>query len=40
MKWSQSLAAELFGIGGLKVTAVCPGFTQTEFAAANGAPRG
>jgi short-subunit dehydrogenase len=33
--FSQALDAEYRGEG-LKVTAVCPGFTQTEFAAANG----
>ncbi len=35
VKWSQSLAAELKGTG-VKVTCVCPGFTLTEFAQANG----
>ena len=35
VKFSQSLDAELRGKG-VKVTAICPGFTQTEFAAASG----
>ena len=35
LKFSQSLDAELRDKG-IKVTAVCPGFTQTEFAAAEG----
>ncbi|MBI1408241.1 MAG: SDR family NAD(P)-dependent oxidoreductase [Caulobacter sp.] len=35
ISFSQALAAE-YGPAGLKVTAVCPGFTRTEFAAANG----
>ncbi len=35
LTFSQALDAE-YGPRGLKVTAVCPGFTQTEFAQANG----
>ncbi|HEY5410388.1 MAG TPA: SDR family oxidoreductase [Caulobacteraceae bacterium] len=35
VKFSQSLDAELKDKG-VKVTAICPGFTQTEFAAASG----
>jgi short-subunit dehydrogenase len=35
MTFSQALDAEYRGKG-LKVTAVCPGFTKTEFAEANG----
>ena len=35
VKFSQSLDAELRNKG-VKVTAVCPGFTKTEFAAASG----
>ncbi|HET9161175.1 MAG TPA: SDR family NAD(P)-dependent oxidoreductase [Caulobacteraceae bacterium] len=35
IKFSQSLSEELSGKG-IKVTAVCPGFTLTEFAKANG----
>jgi short-subunit dehydrogenase len=35
ISFSQALDAE-YGPAGVKVTAVCPGFTQTEFAAANG----
>ena len=34
LKFSQALDAE-YRASGLKVTAVCPGFTQTEFATAN-----
>jgi short-subunit dehydrogenase len=34
IKFSQALDAE-YGAKGLKVTAVCPGFTKTEFAQAN-----
>ena len=34
--FSQSLDAELRACSGIKVTAVCPGFTVTEFAEANG----
>ena len=34
LKFSQALDAE-YRAAGVKVTAVCPGFTQTEFAAAN-----
>lgn len=34
LRFSQSLNAE-YRAAGLKVTAICPGFTQTEFAAAN-----
>ncbi|HEX4098796.1 MAG TPA: SDR family NAD(P)-dependent oxidoreductase [Caulobacteraceae bacterium] len=36
VKFSQSLDAE-FRDQGIKVTAICPGFTKTEFAAASGA---
>jgi short-subunit dehydrogenase len=35
IKFSQALDAE-YREAGLKVTAVCPGFTRTEFAEANG----
>jgi len=35
LTFSQALDAE-YGARGLKVTAVCPGFTKTEFAQANG----
>ncbi len=35
ISFSQALDAE-YGPSGVRVTAVCPGFTQTEFAAANG----
>jgi short-subunit dehydrogenase len=35
IKFSQALDAE-YRKSGIRVTAVCPGFTQTEFAAANG----
>ena len=35
ISFSQALDAE-YRTDGLKITAVCPGFTQTEFAAANG----
>jgi short-subunit dehydrogenase len=35
IKFSESLDAE-YGAKGVKVTAVCPGFTKTEFAQANG----
>lgn len=35
ISFSQALDAE-YGPAGLKVTAVCPGFTKTGFAAANG----
>jgi len=35
IKFSEALDAE-YRAAGVKVTAVCPGFTQTEFAAANG----
>lgn len=35
ISFSQALDAE-YGAQGLKVTAVCPGFTLTEFAQANG----
>ena len=35
IKFAQALDAE-YRARGLKITAVCPGFVQTEFAAANG----
>ncbi len=35
IKFSQALDAE-YRADGIRVTAVCPGFTQTEFAQANG----
>lgn len=35
IKLTQALDAE-YRAAGLKITAVCPGFTQTEFASANG----
>jgi short-subunit dehydrogenase len=35
IKFSEALDAE-YRAAGVKVTAVCPGFTRTEFAAANG----
>ena len=35
IKFSQALDAE-YRASGLKITAVCPGFTRTEFADANG----
>src|SRR6202000_2279762 len=35
IKFSQALDAE-YRAAGLKVTALCPGFVKTEFAAANG----
>jgi len=35
IKFSQALDAE-YRAAGLKVTALCPGFVQTEFASANG----
>jgi uncharacterized protein len=35
IKFSEALDAE-YRAAGIRVTAVCPGFTQTEFAAANG----
>jgi short-subunit dehydrogenase len=35
VKWTQSLAAELAGTG-VRATCVCPGFTLTDFAEANG----
>ena len=35
IKFSEALDAE-YRAAGVKVTSVCPGFTQTEFAAANG----
>jgi hypothetical protein len=35
IKFTEALDAE-YRAAGIRVTAVCPGFTQTEFAAANG----
>src|SRR5271165_1661341 len=35
IKFSQSLASEL-GAKGIKVTALCPGYTETEFQSASG----
>ena len=35
IKFSQALDAE-YRAAGLKITALCPGFTSTEFADANG----